>query len=297
MACGAALPLNYSCNFEDPGQCDTIILSRRIISTIAAVGCILLLIFIIWRPRFGEDWRNLAYMDVMLIYLDVAILFHSIGWWMEEGVDVLKEKPGSPSPICLATGHVLQFSNWFSILAAFNITLCCSVRIGCKIVLDKWWITIIVCLLVSLFFTFIPWAGNAYGPDGLEYGMWCWIRNDKLWWQFGTWYIWLLIGILLMFFMPIIAYSCRRKCDDHAKAALCMVLYPVLYLICWIAPTVNRYQELVHSCEPRIYSHVLGHTVSVSLYGLLIAIAYIVTSKCICDGGDGGGATEMHARY
>ncbi|KAJ8598151.1 hypothetical protein CTAYLR_007361 [Chrysophaeum taylorii] len=128
----------------------------------------------------------------------------------------------------------------------------------------------------------LPLSTSSYGSAGA----WCWIRNkpraSSHAWRFTIFYapIWLAIiynGVVYAQSAALLRRLSTIAGDDAAaklKVAIArLVKYPLILVVCWFFPTVNRIQQIVQPRRP-IFSLYVLTVLSRSALGALNALAF-----------------------
>lgn len=146
----------------------------------------------------------------------------------------------------------------------------------------------------ALFFMFLPFLTQSYGSSGI----WCWIRvtDDKEldWgtvWRYLAFYIPLWIVIAMVVGTTVIVWRVMRAMTDHASAAdlsgleqtkrirhfiRSLAWYPIVLVVCWTVPTINRIHNSVNPSEP-VFGLYVVQTITVRLQGLLFALLFALS--------------------
>ncbi len=144
-------------------------------------------------------------------------------------------------------------------------------------------------------FTILPATTNSYGTSG----GWCWIKADTSVdqaWRVLQLYLplWCAMGYNAFVYYNIVktirnVLKAQREADQAAaargeisaantgarevKMIWRLQFYPLIMLICWFMPTVNRIQNIISPKEPIFFVVLMAVTLS-SLQGILNSLAY-----------------------
>ncbi|KAJ8038413.1 Cyclic AMP receptor-like protein A [Holothuria leucospilota] len=139
---------------------------------------------------------------------------------------------------------------------------------------------------ISILMACLPFIGNHYGPAGA----WCWVQEGDDVWRFAVWYIplFLLIGVMFIVYI-IIVYRVNRQAglwqgsyspDQERQRAMLkefvkpLKIYPLIYMILFIFPLINRLQNAISKSSEPIFAITLLHAVSSPLHGFINAVVY-----------------------
>ena len=127
---------------------------------------------------------------------------------------------------------------------------------------NRWGLSFIVALL--------PFAGgrSVYGPSGA----WCWIVKDQQAWRTGTWYIPLLVFFIYVITMYIWIVKTlfnektqsfyHREAEEEIrnkwKVSSKLSRYPLIFVILWILPIINRGLKYSHTLNNYIFKLKIG---------------------------------------
>lgn len=138
---------------------------------------------------------------------------------------------------------------------------------------------------------FLPLTTDSYTNSG---GAWCWIDSSTSVgqvWRFTTFYGPLLfyIGLVLVLYVLVFLALLRDRINvdqnlnrNHTRsAAYALLLFPLLFLIGWTPPIINRYYIL--ATDDQIFGLYVAHVISVSLLpsGCVLLYARSSISKVI----------------
>ena len=236
---------------------------------------ILLLIFLFRRYEFTSQR--------LILYLVTATLFDALSYTF--GGFAIYE-----SPLCTIDGLYLHLVDWGVVVWVCNITVNLFWNVVVLRATNRYFeiFYILVGIGVPLFFGVFPFIGNSYGPAGI----WCWIVDDSTGQvlRFLTWYVpvWIIIpGLFVAFLVIITKLSWElRKWDPYNPSAdryrelirreiKPLILYPFVFLLLNVFPSINRIQNAVAKDSPVFALYVL-HSISSSLLGAGCTLIFVV---------------------
>jgi len=162
---------------------------------------------------------------------------------------------------CFLQGFMLQFFQmteflWITIIS-FNLFTAVYLR---KVLFNKMEILYhIICWGFSTICAILPLFTVSYGVAGI----WCWIIRSGAGsvWRFIVFYIPLYLFILLVLIMYAIVVAViienkrkvkklKKSGEDKTKKLIArLFLYPIIFLLLYIMPTVNRIQNWVSTTD------------------------------------------------
>lgn len=255
--------------FDDPHQCDVIINVKRAVACISFVACIFM-IFVIWLFK-----KYKAFTQRLILYLSIASFMDSIAYIMSDYY--------SDGALCDFQAFWMTWFDWVCLLWVCCITINLGLlAIKMKKTEKYEWLYHVVCWIVPLIISCIPFAGDHYGPAGA----WCWLVEWK--WRFGIWYVPLFLIIFLLFvaYIYIVVVVNRRvhtyegTYDPDVEQTKILMKedikplrgYPFVYLAVSIFPLVNRIQNAINH-QPVFVLYLL-HIISSPLHGAMNAIVF-----------------------
>ncbi|KAL0485182.1 G-protein coupled receptor GCR1 [Acrasis kona] len=137
---------------------------------------------------------------------------------------------------------------------------------------------------LSVLFTCLPLIGDSYGRSGF----WCWIDSSKekgRIWFWAAFYgpLWFIILLVAVFYTTLMAFMFYRRhqlrsltSEPEAIRREMKILtklsgYPLIFLLVWVFPTVNRIHQVVTN-KP-LFALVLLHVLS-NTQGFLNCVLY-----------------------
>ncbi|XP_029648219.1 cyclic AMP receptor-like protein A [Octopus sinensis] len=256
---------------ENPHYCDIIIAVRRATACISLIGC-LFMISVMWLFR-----RYLALAQRLILYLSIGALLDCVAYLMG-GLH-------PDGPLCNFQGFWLTYFDWTVLLWVSCITFNLYMNVVRATETEKFeWVYHLVCCLLPLLMSSLPFIGDNYGPAGA----WCWIvENWK--WRVGIWYgpLFAIIALLFVTYIYIVITLSRKAStwegtyDPDTERNKQMLKedikplrgYPFVYLAVSIFPLVNRIQNAISSGNP-VFTLVLLASISSPLHGALNAIVF-----------------------
>ena len=269
--------MNRTCIFPEDVYCQALGGIRRTIGAISVLSSIfiLLLIFLFRRYEFTSQR--------LILYLVTATLFDALSYAL--GGFVLTE-----SALCTIDALYLHVVDWGVVVWVCNITVNLFWNVVILRATNRYFEIFYICagIAVPLFFAGFPFIDSSYGPAGL----WCWIVDDDVGQilRFLTWYVplWTIIPGLFFAFLVIIAKLSweLRKWDPYNPSAdryrelirreiKPLILYPLVFLLLNIFPTINRIQNAIAKDNP-IFALYALHAFSSSLLGVGCTLIFVV---------------------
>lgn len=218
----------------------------------------------------------------MVLWLSVSSALQSIAY--------IIPFPKDNDHLCDFQAWFVSFTDWLIALwiciIAFNLYQSVVLQKRNVIMYEKYYH--LIAWLLSITIATIPLliSGNeVYGPAGA----WCWIVKEHQDWRVVTWY-----GPLLIFFIYVIvmylyiiitlsklntnqiAFYHREGEDDIRnkwKASLRLSRYPLIFIVLWVIPIINRIQNWIMD-DDGIFTLVILHTICVSMQGTINSIVY-----------------------
>jgi len=265
---------NASCtSFPDnPSHCDLIISVRKASGSFSLIGC-LFMVFIIWLFK-----RYVVFAQRLILYLSIGALLDSVAYLMSSSIE--------DGAFCDFQGWWLTFFDWQVLLLVSCITFNLFMNVVKLTATARFeWLYLVVCWVVPLIISCLPFAGGVYGPAGA----WCWIIEGQSSWRMGIWYVPLFIIIFLLIITYVyIVYTLRRKAsswegtydpDTERQHQLMkedikpLRVYPFIYLAVSLFPLINRIQN-AFSPDSHVFGLVLLASIASPLHGALNAIAF-----------------------
>jgi len=194
-------------------------------------------------------------------------------------------EPSDDSGLCKFQACLMQFcqisSIFWAVAIAVHMFLLVKMKVRRTDIHEKVFHAIIWPL--SLLSAALPFTTGNYGLAGT----WCWITEDKTGdiWRFVVFYIPLWLSMLTVFILYILIirevrriYGESGKGSEEAKIVRMLVFYPLIFLICWTFPTINRiYQTATDGNE--LYWLFILHAMSAPSQGFLTSMAYGFTPE------------------
>jgi len=258
--------------FNDTTKCDVVIITKRVFASISVLGSVLMIINMLVYKKYKN------FIQRIILYMTVAAFISAIAYVMGD--------LQNPGPVCTFQGFVTNFSDWCVLMWMFMITLTLYLTVVKETQLDRIeWVFHIICWGVPFIISCIIFAdGNRYGPAGA----WCWIEMGATYWRFGTWYIPLVIFIIIMIILYLhMIFVVKRRTrnsesvygDDSQRRVLDELkplrAYPFIYLLLNIFPLINRIQNAASKdpLHPE-FALTLLHVISISLLGAVNALIF-----------------------
>ena len=235
------------CIFPEQGYCIALQVVRRTIGAISAISTLIIILIIILLRRYAFTSQRL------ILYLVTASFVGAMGY--AAGGVVLEQ-----GVVCTIDGFFLNITEWSVIVWVCNITVNLFWNVVVLRTSNRYFEAFYICagIAVPLFFGVFPFINSSYGPAGL----WCWINESTTgqYLRFFTWYIpiWIIIpGLFVVFLIVIIKLSYEvRRWDPYNPASeryrelirreiKPLILYPLVFLLLNIFPSINRIQNAV----------------------------------------------------
>lgn len=229
---------------DNPHQCTVVLALQRTFSALSLVGC-LFIIFIIWLFRMHQ-----YFVQRLILLLSISAALECISFIIG---DIYTNQV-----TCQFQAFVMQYFGWSTILWVLAITV--NILLVVKKIessrYEKWFH--LVCWLVPLLWSCLPFIGDNYGPAGI----WCWIKRDATALRFGTWYIpiFFVIAAMTIAYLYIILTVIRRakqwtgtfnqeaENDKNmmANEVKPLAAFPLIYLLSAIPTLIYRIDDAVH---------------------------------------------------
>ena len=274
--------MNSTCIFPEEGYCIGLEVIRRGIGALSCLSAIfiVLLIFLFRRYEFTSQR--------LILYLVTATFFDALAYTL--GGFVLEQ-----SVLCTIDGFYLSIADWGVVVWVCNITVNLFWNVVVLRPSNRYFEAFYICagIGVPLFFSVFPFINSSYGPAGL----WCWINESTTgqYFRFFTWYIpiWIIIpGLFVVFLIIIIKLSYEvRRWDPYNPASeryrelirreiKPLILYPLVFLLLNIFPSINRIQNAVAPKYP-VFALYLLHGLSSPLLGLGCTFIFVINRETL----------------
>jgi hypothetical protein len=222
---------------------------------------------------FVESFRKSIFRNMIirfLTYLQFCCLFSAIGnLYILHTSSTLED-----DLLCYVQAIQTQFFDW----AVFLWTLCIASFLLLTVVFavpTSKKIELVYHIIVwtlSFVFTCLPFIGSSYGHSGL----WCWVSTVNEMgeiWFWAAFYapLWFIITIVALMYMTVMGYMVYRRRQWHNLTGFNDVIareikvitklsgYPLIFLLVWIFPTINRIYSVVSDGQ-YIFIFVLLHS-------------------------------------
>jgi len=255
---------------------DFISLVQDILSSITMITCAFLIMLIL----FFQKYRFMT--SRLVLYLSVASTWQGI-WY-------LIPLPKDNIPLCDFQGFWITFGDWtvalWICIIAFNLHFTVIQRRDTS-PFEKWYHIVVWGL--SFLIAALPFTGGptVYGPAGA----WCWIANQYTAWRIGIWYaplIAMFLYVAITYFLILRElFVIRRKgfyqteaqeeTRTKWRASMRLSRYPLIFVITWILPIINRVNDWVSNDETFVL--VLLHTICISMQGTINSIVFCYDEK------------------
>lgn len=195
--------------------------------------------------------------------------------------------PRDRTTLCTLQAVVQQFFELASVLWAAVIATTLSMAVRRRQGMDVSWRPIVygVAWGIPFVFALLPLTTESYGSAGA----WCWIRNrppeQSRAWRFAIFYgpIWICIlycGKVYASSAIVLHRLSSTVAGDDASVQLKktikrLVRYPLILVVCWTFPTINRIQQIIR--ENPIFALYVLTVISRSMIGALNAVAFGAT--------------------
>jgi len=210
--------------------------------------------------------------------------------WLTFGIDRQQDSYRT-TPLCYVQGMLIQICQtssylWTTIIA-FNLFMVVVKHKPMRSYELYYHVTIWIMVIVV---TSLPLTTKSYGLGDQNY--WCWIKNNNLMgnvWRFVTFYFPLYFCIALVIIMYMVIFRAIRKTfksmplkggtnySEKEKQRVKLILgrlklYPIVFVILWIFPIINRIHNWVSHDE--VFILFLMHVLTAPLAGFVNSIVY-----------------------
>lgn len=259
--------------WKDSSHQRTVVLGlQRTFAALSLVGC-LFIIGIIWLFRMYK-----YFVQRLILFLSISAALECISFIIG---DVYTN-----NATCQFQAFVMQYFGWSTILWVGAITV--NVLLVIKKIessrYEKWFH--IVCWLLPLLWSCLPFYGSNYGPAGI----WCWIKRDATALRFGTWYVPIFVVIFFMIgaYLYITLTVIRRARQwtgtfnqevEHDKNMLAnevkpLAAFPMIYLLSSIPTLIYRIDDAAHPGKCPRYALLILSSIFAPSTGALNAISF-----------------------
>jgi len=128
----------------------------------------------------------------------------------------------------------------------------------------------------AFFSTFIPFVNGTDVYD--KAGVWCWFPRKYFHYRIIFFYAPFLIQVVIISFCYICVIKKLRfnstvaKSNGSNEAIVILGMYPIIFFVCYLFPTINRIYEAATSTES--FALFVLHSLTASSVGLVNSIAY-----------------------
>ena len=270
------------CIFSEQGYCTALSVVRRTTGAISAISTFLIVLLILLLRRYAFTSQRL------ILYLVTASFVGSLAYTINGGGFV-------QSVLCTIYGFFLAVAEWGVVVWVCNITVNLFWNVVVLRTSNRYFEAFYISagIVVPLFFGAFPFINNSYGPTGL----WCWINESETgqYLRFLTWYIpiWIITpGLFVIFLIVIIKLSYEvRRWDPYNPASeryrelirreiKPLILYPLVFLLLNIFPSINRIQNAVAPNYP-IFPLYLLQAISGPFLGLGCTIVFVMNRETL----------------
>lgn len=173
--------MSWNCTLfgGDEQKCDVIVGLKRGFGSLSLIGCVFMV---------GTIWLFRKYQvrsQRLILYLTIAAFFDTIGYMMG--------KLTVDGPRCDFEAWWMTYFDWTVLAWTSCITFDLYMLLTRRKIIAHWKYHII-CWIVPLIISVLPFIGDNYGPAGA----WCWIKHSSPAWRFCIWYIPLFLTIIAM---------------------------------------------------------------------------------------------------
>jgi len=260
------------CAFDDDDQCETITIVRRCLGSLSLTGCLFILGSIVITRRYRNFGQRL------IMYLTISASLDTIPYFMGH--------PDEDDNFCTFQAFMMTWFDWSVLLWVCCLTHSLYVNV-IKLRPSEQYERMyqFTAWGLALMIAMIPLIAGMYGPAG----MWCWVRSEYTWMQFGIWYFPLFVTIFVLFCSNgYIFYSVNKKARQWQgtynpavesdkkflkEQVQPLKFYPVVYLLISFFPLINRIQNASSPDEP-VFALYLIHSIMSPLQGFLNAGVY-----------------------
>lgn len=262
---------------EKPGQCSVILALQRSFSALSLIGC-LFIIAIIYLFRLYK-----FFVQRLILCLSISAVLECVSFIMG---DIYFDKS-----MCEFQAFIMQYFGWSTLLwvAAITVNVILAIKKIEGARYEKWFH--VVCWILPLLWSCLPFIGNKYGPAGV----WCWIKRDATALRFGTWYIpifvviFFLIGSYMYIVISVIqhnrqwsgTYNQEIEHDKNmlAKEVKPLAAFPLIYLLSAIPTLIYRIDDAVHPSKLPRYELLILSSIFAPSTGAMNAIAFAFYSE------------------
>jgi len=255
-------------------QIEVAVIVRRVFSAVTCTTCT----FIIFAIIIFRKFRFLS--SRLVLWLTVSSALQTIAYFMPS--------EHSHTLSCNFQAIWISYFDWTIALwicvIAFNLHQ--TVVQGNKNtpLYEKWYHVFV--WSISLLAALIPLVqDNVYGDTGA----WCWIVKEEPLWRFSAWYVplFFFFAYVVTMYAWIMKVLYKQKSSDFQqreaeegarkrwRASVRLSRYPLIFIIMWIFPLVNRIENLING-DDGIFWLVLMHTICNSIQGTLNSVVYCI---------------------
>ena len=252
---------NGSCFNFTKSQIEIAIITRPTIATAGALACLIAVTVIVASKAYYKfNHRLVLYLMIATIGKAFCLSLALIP--ISHDNDSVTVREGWEE-FCIATGFLAEASAWVEHFVIGWIAFYFIVLVTCKhytLHRAHELLGIVVCILLPVIFSSIPFIHNMYGLAGL----WCWIKltgddcnskyNFGVGYQFGLFYgpfvilIFFSLFSILVVLISLCKSAIRSKLglfqsmahQQALKEAMPLLIYPIIYTVIFGLQTANR---------------------------------------------------------
>ena len=252
---------NGSCFNFTRSQIEIAIITRPTIATAGALACLIAVTVIVASKAYYKfNHRLVLYLMIATIGKAFCLSLGLIPISHDNNSVTVRE---GWEEFCIAAGFLAEASAWLEHLVIGWIAFYFIVLVTCKhytLHRAHELLGIVVCILLPVIFSSIPFIHNMYGLAGL----WCWIKltgddcnskyNFGVGYQFGLFYgpfvilIFFSLFSILVVLISLCKSAIRSKLglfqsmahQQALKEAMPLLIYPIIYTVIFGLQTANR---------------------------------------------------------
>lgn len=267
-----------------PEQAATVNIVTQVAASLSICGSLFVLIACLRFPLL----RKFPFVLVPVLALtDVLTMISTVCGPSPDDMAAMALDPTHITSQCQVQGAAISFFR----IATVLWTACIAFVMYSAVVLnwqyrDREWLavalSVLVCYGTAAAVSGVGWHQGVYGPAGA----WCWVADAQSSWRYIGLYAWVWVAMLINLVIAIsmriqgLALIARKQAlngsdtlTDELQVRMRRVsFYPLVFLLVWFFPSVNRIHEAVTGDQ--VYGLYLLHAFFSGLQGLCDAIVY-----------------------
>lgn len=271
------------CEFwpDEPSKCHTIKIILQVSSSLSLFGCLFVIATICLFKLYHY------FVQRLILFLCICAGIDSLNLLIGSALLAKTVHIG-----CHIQAFIMQFFDFAQLLWICSIAVNIIMSIHQSNMSRKeGWVHFFV-WFISLVMTLIPLIWLNYGKAGF----WCWISREATITRFGTWYIPVLLVIVLLFIAYIYVivkvytslninegsdFEVRKRYDLMLSEVKPLIAYPIIYFCLNLPMLITRIDDAVHPGSPPYFPLAVAGVICAPALGALNAIAFALYGETL----------------